>query len=247
MLLSPTIEKLREIKCFGMIEELENQLKNSNSQKLSFEDRLGLIIDKEILNRDNRSLQARLLQAKLKQKACIENIDFRADRKIDKKTILSLSSCQWIKEHRNIILTGATGVGKSYIACALAHKACIEGYRTSYLRASRMFPELAMSRADGKYAKIMKGLSKVDLLIIDDWGLHKLNEIERRDFLEIMEDRYSLKSTIITSQLNVSNWHQLIGDATIADAILDRIIHNSYRISISGPTMRSDKKVNNEQ
>ncbi|MDC1174553.1 ATP-binding protein, partial [Bacteriovoracaceae bacterium] len=141
----------------------------------------------------------------------------------------------------NILLTGLTGVGKSYIACALGHKACLEGYRSLYVRVSRLLSDLAIARGDGRYEKIMKTLSKVDLLVLDDWGLNKLNEQERRDFLEIMEDRYDLRSTIITSQIPVGKWHGLIGDSTIADAILDRLIHNSYRIELKGESMRKNK------
>ncbi len=238
MLLTPTLDKLRELKFRGMLKGLEEQLNSKSASKMSFEERLGLLVDEELLDRENRKLSSRLNQAKLKQKASIEEIDFKHSRKLDKTTMLSLMKCKWIKDHNNILITGPTGIGKSYIACALGHRACLEGYRSFYVRISRLLSDLAIARGDGRYEKIMKNLSKVDLLILDDWGLNKLNEQERRDFLEIMEERYDLKSTIITSQVPVKKWHNLIGDSTIADAVLDRLVHNSYRIDLDGDSLR---------
>ncbi len=243
MLLSPTLDKLRELKFLGMLKEFEEQLRSKSRQKMSFDERLGLLIDQEILERENRRLNSRLRQASLKQQASIEDIDFRHPRNLDKSTMMSLANCKWIKEHHNILITGLTGVGKSYIGCALGHKACLEGYKTIYIRLSRLLSNLIVARGDGRYEKIMKNLAKADLLIIDDWGLNKLNEQERRDFLEIMEDRYDQKSTIITSQVPVKKWHDLIGNSTIADAILDRIVHNSYRIELKGESMRKNKNI----
>lgn len=242
MLLTPTLDKLRELKFLGMLKELEEQLNSKSTQQMSFEERLGLLVDQELLDRENKRLKSRLRQARLKQQACIEDIDFRHPRNLDKSTVLSLANCKWVKEHHNILITGLTGVGKSYLGCALGHRACLEGYRTMYVRLSRLLSDLVIARGDGRYEKIMKNLARIDLLIIDDWGLNKLNEQERRDFLEIMEDRYDLKSTIITSQVPVKKWHELIGDSTIADAILDRIVHNSYRIELKGESMRKSKE-----
>lgn len=250
MLLSPTLEKLRELKFRGMIKGLEEQLKSNSAKKLSFEERLGLLVDEELLDRENRRLTSRLRQAALKQKACFEDIDFKHPRNLDKSTMMNFKKCKWIKENHNILITGLTGVGKSYIACALGHKACLEGYRVLYVRVSRLLQDLSVARGDGRYEKIMKIISKSDLLILDDWGLNKLNEQERRDFLEIMEDRYDLRSTIITSQIPVKKWHELIGDSTIADAILDRLVHNSYRLELKGESMRKNKnedKVKNKK
>ncbi len=241
MLLTPTLDKLRELKFRGMLKCLEEQLNSKSAKKMSFEERLGLLVDEELLDRENRRLNSRLRQASLKQKACIEDINFRHPRNLDRSTIMNLTKCKWIKEQHNILITGLTGVGKSYIACALGHKACLEGYRSLYVRTSRLLSDLAVARGDGRYEKIMKTISKADLLILDDWGLNKLNEQERRDFLEIMEDRYDLKSTIITSQIPVNKWHELIGDSTIADAILDRLVHNSYRLELKGESMRKNK------
>jgi DNA replication protein DnaC len=247
MLLSPTLDKLRELKFLGMVKELEEQLKSEAYSSFSFEERLGLLVEQEVLDRENRKLNSRLRQASLKQQACIEDIDFRHPRNLDKAVILNLANCKWIKEHHNILITGVTGVGKSYLGCALGHRACLEGFKVMYVRLSRLLSDLVVARGDGRYEKIMKNLAKVDLLIIDDWGLNKLNEQERRDFLEIMEDRYDLKSTIITSQVPVNKWHELIGDSTIADAILDRIVHNSYRIELKGESLRKKNELKNKK
>jgi len=243
MLSNPTLEKMKELNLLGMAKAFEDQLKTESYKKLSFEERLAYLIEMESLCRDNRKLASRLKNAKLRHGACIEDIDFTDGRKLDKNLILSLSKCKWIKEHRNVLITGVTGVGKSYIACALAHKACLEGYTALYMRVPKLFSELAVARGDGRYPKIIMALSKIDILIIDDWGLSKLNENERKDFLEIIEDRYELRSTIITGQVPVKKWHELIGEPTFADAILDRLIHNSYRIELSGESMR---KIKNE-
>lgn len=242
MLLSPTLDKLRELKFWGMLKAFEEQLQSSSAKKMSFEDRLGLLVDEELMDRENRRLKSRLRQAHLKQSACIEDIDFKHSRNLDKKLIMDLAKGKWIKDHHNILITGLTGVGKTYIACALGHRACIKGYRAIYLRIPRLLSDLSVARGDGRYEKLMKSFSKVDLLILDDWGLSKLNCQERRDFLEIMEDRYDLKSTILTSQIPVNKWHDLIGDSTIADAILDRLIHNSYRLDLKGDSLRKNKK-----
>lgn len=241
MLLEPTLDKLKELKFWGMIKALEEQLEGRGANKMSFEERLGLLVDREIEERDNRKLKTRLRQAKFKQQACIEDLEFKASRNLDRSTVLGLAKCKWIKEHHNILITGLTGVGKSYLACALGHKACLEGFKTVYVRVTRLLSELGVARGDGRYEKMMMSLSKADVLILDDWGLNKLNDRERRDFLEIMEDRYELRSTIITSQVPVGKWHDLVGDSTIADAILDRIVHNSYRIELKGESMRKNK------
>lgn len=241
MLLSPTLEKLRQMKLTGMAEGLEEQQKLKSYEKLLFEERLGHLVDKEQELRGNRKLTSRLARAKLKQEASLEDINYAHVRGLDRTLIRKLSTCSWIKEHHNLVITGLTGVGKSFIACALAHKACLDGFTSLYLRAPRLFTELETAKADGRYQRVLQAMSKVDLLIIDDWGLSKLNTREERELLEVMEDRYELKSTIFASQVPVKDWHELIPNKTIADAILDRVVHNSYRIELSGESLRKEK------
>ncbi len=239
---------MKQLKLSGMLKALAEQQQSSSYSKLSFEDRLGYLVDAEFLERGNKRLTTRLKTAKLKHNACIANVEYGPNRNLDKKFILSLAQCQWIKEHKNILITGLTGVGKSYLACALAHKGCLDGHSAFYIRAPKLFSDLALARGDGRYPKLMAFLSKIDVLIIDDWGLSKLNEQERKDFLEITEDRYDVRSTIITSQIPVKQWHELIGNATFADATLDRLVHNSYRIVFDGSdSMRKNKKEKPEE
>ncbi len=241
MLTHPTLEKLRSLKLSGMVNALEEQIQ-MDPRELSFEERLGLLVDREVTERRNRKLQTLLKKAKLRLNASIEDIDYRHPRGLDKSLILSLASCQWIEEHNNILITGPTGVGKSYLACALAQKACREGYRTLYFRLPRLLQELTMARGDGRYGKMLINLAKNDLLVIDDWGLTPLDDHGRRDILEILEDRHNIRSTIVTSQLPLNNWHEIIGDPTLADAILDRLVHNAYKITLKGESMRKRLK-----
>jgi DNA replication protein DnaC len=241
MLLSPTLEKLRQMKLTGMADGLEEQQRVKTYKELGFEERLGHLVDYEQAMRENRRLTSRLARAKLKQQGCIEDINYSHSRGLDRTLIRKLSTCSWIKEHHNLVITGLTGVGKSFIACALAHKACLEGYTSLYYRSPRLFNELETAKADGRYAKVLQAISKVDLLIIDDWGLSKLNPAEERQLLEVMEDRYEIRSTIFASQVPVKEWHALIPNKTIADAILDRVVHNSYRIELNGESLRKEK------
>ncbi|MFC1478672.1 IS21-like element helper ATPase IstB [Candidatus Margulisiibacteriota bacterium] len=238
MFINQTIEKLRTLKMTGMIVALEEQLNMSDINSLSFEERLNLLVDREVCERANRQLKRRLTQAKLKQNAVIEDIDFRNQRGLDKSVILTLSQCEWIRRHQNIIITGPTGVGKTFLAHALAQKACREGFKAVYYRLSRLLSELAIAKGDGRYAKLLQTIAKMDVLIIDDFGLSVLPDNQRRDFLEIMEDRYNTRSTIVTTQFPVDQWHELIGDPTIADAILDRLVHNAHKIEMKGGSMR---------
>jgi DNA replication protein DnaC len=245
MLLNPTIESLKILRLWGMVKALENQLNQPQIENMSFEERLGLMVDKEINDRENRRLQTRLRNACLKQEASMENIDYRASRGIDKKLLFTLANCQWLKMHRNILIVGATGTGKTYLACALAHKACLEGSTACYSRLPRLLPELAMARGDGSYNKKMKQLAKAEVLVLDDWGLAPLTDEQRRDLLEVLDDRHEKYSTIVTSQLPTKLWHDAIGDKTLADAILDRLVHNAYRLELKGESMRKSRANNN--
>jgi len=241
MLIHPTTEKLKALRLHGMAKSFEEQKDSSDYDDMSFEERLGLLVDREATEQENRRLTVRLRHAKLRQNSCMENIDYRQHRGMDKSLMKSLSSCRWIKEHLNILLTGPCGVGKSFIACALGHKACLEGYKVFYTRSSRLFEDLALTRGDGRYCKLMNNLARTDLLIMDDWGLSVLTDRERRDLLEILEDRHQIRSTIITSQLPLEHWHEAIGNPTLADAILDRLIHNAHKIQLKGLSMRKIK------
>lgn len=242
MLIHPTLDKLQVLRLTGMAKAYEEQSQMQDIAELSFDERLGLLVDREITERQNRCLISRLKKAKLRQNACIEDVDFRYPRGLDKSILSQLSSCQWIKDHLNVILTGPTGIGKSYIACALAQNACRLGYKSLYMRLPRLFQELGIAKGDGRYNRLLTNLAKTDILVLDDFGLSKLNEEQCRDLLEIMEDRHGLKSTIVTSQLPVKNWHDVMGDPTIADAILDRLVHNAYKIIFKGESMRKEKK-----
>jgi DNA replication protein DnaC len=213
-------------------------MQSPDISQLSFEERLGLLVDREITERDNRRLTSRLRQARLKQQACLEDIDYQTSRGLDQILMLKLSDCQWVKKAINILITGPTGIGKSWMACALAQKACREGYSAYYQRLTRLLQELPLARGDGSYAKLLARLAKTDVLVLDDWGLVKLNAEQRRDLLEILEDRHGSRATIITSQLPIDQWHDIIGDATLADAIMDRLVHNAYKINLTGESMR---------
>ena len=238
MLLNPTLEKLQALKLTGMTQALQEQLSSPGIEELSFEERLGLLIDRESTERDNRRLKTRLRNARLRQNACMEDIDYRHPRGLKRDHMQQLLSSRWLKEHQNIIITGPTGVGKTWLACALAQKACRDGYSVLYQRLPRLLQDLNLARADGRYMKLMTGLAKTDLLVLDDWGLSPLSESQRRDLLEILEDRHNRKSTLVTSQMPVDHWHELIGDPTLADAILDRLIHNAHRVPLKGESLR---------
>ena len=241
MMYHPTLDKLRQLKLTGMLNALQEQETIADIHQLSFEERLGLMVDREMTERSNRRTQTRLRTAKLKQNAALENIDFKSSRGLDRSLIMKLSDCKWIDEHLNISITGPTGVGKTWLGCALAHKACREGYTAYYVRMPRLLQDLEIGRADGRYPKMIQQLAKMDVLILDDWGLSVLTDQHRRDLLEILDDRYNLRSTIITSQLPISHWHEAIGDPTLADAILDRVIHNAHKINLSGNSLRRER------
>ena len=242
MLTHPTVDKLQQLRCAGMAKAFAEQLDSSEVDALSFEERLGLLVDREITERHSRQLTNRLRRARLKHDACIEDIDFRHRRGLDKPLVLSLADGRWVREHLNVLVCGPTGIGKSWIACALAHSACRHGHSALYLRSSRLFSSLALARADGRYPKLLDSLAKTQVLVLDDWGLSPLSAEHRHDLLEVLEDRHGVRSTIVTSQLPVEKWHDVIGDPTFADAILDRLVHNAYRLELKGDSMRKRRR-----
>lgn len=242
MLKHPTLDKLEALRLFGMAQGLREQLGTSDCTALTFEERLGLLVDRETTARDNARLASRLKRAKLRLTATVEDIDFRSPRGLDKATMLALAECRWIRERHNCLITGPTGVGKSYLACALAHKACREGYAALYVRAPHLFEELAMAKGDGRYRRLIARYARLDLLVLDDWGLSPLTDEQRHDMLEILEERHDRRSTLVTSQVPVEKWHPVIGDPTLADAILDRLVHNAYRLNLKGDSLRKRSK-----
>ena len=241
MLLHPTLEKLTAMRFSGMAAALEEQMKMDGLNDIGFEERLGLLLDHEQAVRETKRLKTRLRKAKLRQDGCVEDIDFRHPRGLDKSLVLRLSDCQWIKDHNNLIITGPTGVGKSFLACAFAQKACREEFNTLYIRMTKLFEDLSLAKGDGRYLKLLTSFAKADLLVLDDYGLVPLNQEQRHDFLEILEDRHELKSTLVTSQLPIEHWHEQIGDPTLADAILDRLVHSAHKIKLKGESMRKKK------
>ena len=227
-----TLEKLRELTLHGMAKAYEEQLAVPQAQSLAFDDRLGLLVDREESDRLDKRYQRRLKTARLREKAAIEDLEFTPGRGLDKGLILSLASCKWIDGKQHILITGLTGAGKTYLACALANKAMQHGYSVRYVRVPRLLQDFAAARANGEYLKLLSSLSRIDVLLLDDWGLATLGGDQRRDFLELVEDRYGTRSLIMTSQLPVDKWYDVIGDPTIADATLDRIVHSSHRLEL---------------
>jgi len=241
MLTHPLLEKLQTLRFHGMLNALEEQMRMPDIGSLAFEDRLGLLIDREMTERDNRKLGVRLKNAKLRQNASLEDVDLRHPRGLDKALLMQLGECRWLKEHHNVLIIGPTGVGKTWLACALAHKTCREGYSALYFRLPRLLHDLGIARGDGRYDKLLKAMARVDLLVLDDWGLKTFSKEQQHDLLEILEDRHGRRSTLVTSQLPVKHWHDILGDPTLADAILDRLIHNAYKITLKGDSMRKNK------
>jgi DNA replication protein DnaC len=239
MLQQPMIEKLHALKLQGMIEALEQQEQDDGVRELSFLDRLALLIDQQWTWRQNQVLARRLQASRLKGSPCVENIDYRAERGLHRSMIRALAQdSSWVRNHEHIFVLGPTGVGKSYVASALAQKACRDGYAVFYTRTAALFRDLHLARADGSLKQLLKRLNRIDVLVVDDWAMAPMAEAERRDFWEIAEDRYQTHSMILTSQLPVSRWHEQIGEPTLADAILDRLVHNAHRIEMCGESMR---------
>ena len=238
MLTHPIIDKLNALKCRGMARAFTEQLNAPDQHTLPFEERLGLLVDQEAELREQRRLTSRLRIAAFPQAACMEDIDTTRTRGLDSGLIAQLTTGRWIRAHEQCLIVGATGTGKSWVACALAHKACLLGFTARYYRFTRLWEALHWSRADGSYAKLMKRLTSAHLLILDDWGLSTPNHEQRGDLLEVLDQRYQKASTIVTSQLPIDQWHDSLGDATLADAIMDRLVHNAHRIELKGESMR---------
>jgi DNA replication protein DnaC len=236
------IEKLMEMRLHGMADALKTQQQDPNARELSFLDRLAMLIDQQWNWRQNQALARRLHTAKLRCNACVEEIDYRAARGLDKSVIRGLAQeSGWVRNHEHVFILGPTGVGKSFLACALAQKACRDGYSALYTRTAALFRDLAIARADGSLRLLLAKLSRIDVLVVDDWAMAPLTETERRDFWKICEDRYQTRSMILTSQLPVARWHEQIGDPTVADGILDRLVHNTHRIEMKGDSMRKKR------
>jgi DNA replication protein DnaC len=241
VLTHPTLDQLRQLGFLGMARAFEDLAANPRGAELDHAEWLALLLDREIAERQDRRLKARLRYARLRHQAAVEDVDYRTQRGLDRALFQKLALGGWIEQRQNLIIEGPTGVGKSWLACALGHRACRDNHSVLYQRVPRMFADLALARGDGRYGRLMRALGGVRLLIIDDWGLEPLGPEQRRDMLEIVEDRYGRGATLITSQLPVDRWHDLIGDPTLADAILDRIIHNAHRIQLRGESMRRNK------
>jgi DNA replication protein DnaC len=238
MLLKQTLEKLRAMRLTGLAEAFSQQSEDPQMFSLSFEERFSMMVDHQWMARQNKALSRRLQNARLKVQACVEDIDYSRSRGLDKSVVRSLSTSQWVSTHHHLIIEGPCGVGKTYLACAFAQKAARDGFTVLYTRASRLFRDLAVARGDGSLDRLMSKIARIDVFVVDDWAMSSLSETERRDFLEICEDRYDRRSTILTSQVPVARWHERIGDPTSADSILDRLVHNAYKIELKGPSMR---------
>jgi DNA replication protein DnaC len=241
MLNHPTYDRLTQLRLSGMARAWAEQHNAPGIEALSFEERLGLLVDREVTERAARQTSNRLRRAKLKQTAVAEDIDYRHPRGLDRALFRRLLDGHWVSAHQNVLITGPTGVGKTYLACALAHQACRQGATALYLRLPRMFEELTLARGDGRYSKFIAQIAKTDVLILDDWGLAILDDERRRDLLEILDDRHGARSTIVTSQLPTELWHNALGDPTLADAILDRLVHHAHHLALAGESLRKHK------
>ena len=243
MLIEQTVQTLNALRLPGMATAFAEQQTSAAAMSLSFDERFALLVDREYTWRENRRVSRLLREAKLKvSQACIEDVQYGAGRKLDKSLIAQLASCQWIHAHQNLILTGATGCGKTWLACALGNAACRQGLSVVYVRAPRLFEELRIAHGDGSFSKRLSALAKADLLILDDWGLASLDQSGRNDLLEVLDDRVGTRSTVITSQLPVEHWHAYLNDPTLADAILDRVLHSAHKLALAGESLRKTEK-----
>jgi len=248
MLNEPTIEKLKALGLDALAAAWLEQQQRPDVAALAFDERFGLLVDAEYTQRENKRLDRRLKEAKLRLgQACVEDIDYPPRRELDRALVRQLATCRWIDEHLNVLVTGLTGTGKTYVACALAQQACRRGYRTIYRRASRLYHELALAHADGSWARVLAKLARVDVLVVDDFALGPIREQERQDLLEVLEDRQGLRSTIVTSQVPVKEWHDYLGEPTVADAILERLVHAAHRLALKGPSRRKPQPAGQEK
>jgi DNA replication protein DnaC len=242
MLTHPTLDQLRALRLDGMADAFAELQSQDQAKDLAPAEWLALMLDREATHRGTKAFKSRLRNARLRHgQASIEDVDYRTPRRLDKALFQQLATGRWIGEHRNLLVTGPCGVGKSWLSCALAQKACRDGYSVLYARVPRLFADLELAHGDGRFARLFRSLTKTDLLILDDWGPDRLNASQRRDLMEIVEDRYGAGATLITSQLPVESWHEVIGEPTFADAILDRLVHNAYRLALDGPSMRDPR------
>ena len=247
MLNQQILDKLHALKLHGLADAFRAQLETTEASQLSFEERFGLLVDQQWLWKENRALQRRLRGAHLKERGVIEDVDYQHPRGLDRKLVRTLASSDWVHQHQSILLLGPTGIGKTWLACALAQKACRDGFSVLHKRTSELFRELAVAHADGSIGRVLLRLSRIDVLLLDDFAMAPLKDAERRDFLEICDDRYQRRSLILTSQMPVAHWHEQIGDPTIADSILDRLIHNAYRIELKGESLRKKRRKPGEE
>jgi DNA replication protein DnaC len=241
MLNQPTLEKLQIMKLHGMAEAFRAQSETIDTGQLSFEERFALLVDQQWLWKENRALARRLRSARLKEKGVVEDIDYQHPRGLDRKLLRTLATSEWVRQHQHILLLGPTGIGKTWLACALAQKACRDGFTILHKRAAERFRDLAVAHVDGSFGRLLARLSRIDILVLDDFARAPLKDSERRDFLELCDDRYQRRSLILTSQMPLAHWHEQIGDVTVADSILDRIVHNAYRLELNGESMRKKR------
>jgi DNA replication protein DnaC len=247
MLNQPTIEKLNAMKLYGMADCFRAQLETPDTSQLGFEERFAMLVDQQWLWKENRALARRLQSARLKERGVIEDVDYQHPRGLDRKLMRTLAGSEWVRQNQNILLIGPTGIGKSWLGCALAHKACRDGFSVMHKRMTELFRDLAVAHVDGSIGRVLLKLSRIDVLVLDDFAMAPLKDSERRDFLEICDDRYQRRSMILTSQMPVAHWHEQIGDPTIADSILDRLIHSAYRIELRGESMRKKRRKPGEE
>lgn len=241
MLNQPTLEKLQTMKLYGMADAFRAQMETTDTSQLSFEERFAMLVDQQWLWKENRALARRLRAAKLKERGVVEDIDYQHPRGLDRKLIRTLASSEWVRQHQNLLLIGPTGIGKTWLGCALAQKACRDGFTILHKRSAELFRDLAVAHVAGSFGRQLAKLARIDILVLDDFAMAPLKDSERRDFLELCDDRYQRRSMILTSQLPLAHWHEQIGDPTLADSILDRLVHNAYRIELNGESIRKKR------